>query len=223
MVHLWSIRNGSVRKCNPMCRFPIRAGLKFPRSPCPPFIDNMDDFPSLFHQAFPDPSPMTPPRQSFSTDKCRHGRATDFHKLQQALPIIGGGHVFFIPTPSIPTQFGTEINIAKSELLKALFEFIPLKMFEPAGGETPHVHNGLDLIVSQQGYKFTQGSGTGADAIDPLPKYGLPLSGPHVFPLRYQRNRSFSSKRYRRPSFPIISLSRSPYWVLSRCLNRTPL
>jgi len=183
----------------------------------------MDNFPPLTHQACPDPSPVTPPGQSFGTDKCRHGRSPDFQQLRQAFPVMRGCHVFFIPAPSIAPQFGTEIDIAKSEPSQAPFECIPLEMFEPAGGETSDVHDGLDPILPKQEYELIQAPCAGTDAVDPLPNYRLPLRAPHCLPPHYQRKWSFSPIRYRRPSFSILSLSRSPYRSLSNWLNSTRL
>ncbi len=160
----------------------MRRSLSVPRYPCPLLIHNMDHFPSLFRQALAYPSPVTFPRQPLGADECRGRRAPDLHEPEQAFPIARRSHVFLIASPSKPTQLGAQVNIAKSGPSQALFERTPLEMLEPARGEAPDIHNGLDPILLEKRYEFIQGSCAGADAMDPLPTGRFPLRTHYEFP-----------------------------------------
>ena len=160
----------------------MRKSCSIPRYPRPPLIHNMDHFPSLSHQALAYPSPVTFPWQPLGADECRGGRVPDLHEPEQAFLVARCSHVFFIASPSKPTQLAAQVDIATSGSSQALFERIPLEMLEPARGEAPDIHNGLDPILSEKGYELIQGSCAGADAMDPLPTWGFPLRTHDEFP-----------------------------------------
>ena len=160
----------------------MRRSSSIPRYPRPPLIYNMDNTPSLSHQALAYPSPVTLPRQPLGADECRGGRAPDLHEPEQAFPIARRSDVFLIASPSKPTQLGAQVNIAKSGPSQVPFERTPLEMLEPARGEAPNIRNGLDPMLLEKRYELIQGSCAGTDAMDPLPTWRFPLRTHYEFP-----------------------------------------